>query len=281
MHTDIFISYCRKDTEVANIICEALDRAGITFFIDRQGIGGGQEFPAILADAICESKLFLYLASNNSYESKYTDSEITFAFNEKPRETILPYIIDNSELPRHLRLVFANIQWRKMNEHPIESVLIPDLRILLNKIDSDKNKKGQQSYNNDIKTDPTFQNNPEEVSYSIEQANNYYYSSRFEEAFSIYKRVAEQGNSEANYQIGIMYEKGEGVPKNPEEAVRWFRKAALQGNVSAQNSLGVRLALGKGVEKDINEAIEWITMAAKQGDSDAISNLELLARQSS
>ena len=150
---DIFISYSRKDTEVANIICKAFDKAGITYFIDCQGINGGQEFPAIQADAIYESKMFLYLASSNSYASKYTDSEITFAFNEKPRETILPYIIDNSELPRLLRLVFANIQWRKMNEHPIESVLIPVLKSLLNKIDSTTIKKGQQSSVNDNKID--------------------------------------------------------------------------------------------------------------------------------
>lgn len=278
MNPEIFISYCRKDTEVANKICDALDRANITYFIDRRGIGGGQEFPAILADAIFESKLFLYLASSNSYESKYTDSEITFAFNEKPRETILPYIIDNSELPRHLRLVFANIQWRKMNEHPIDSVLIPDLRSLLNKIDLAKIKKEQHSIIDDNITDPTTINIPE-VSNNIEQANDYYNSRRFEEAFSLYKRAAERGNAEAYNKIGIMYDKGEGVPKNPEESVRFFRKAALLGNVLAQNSLGVRLALGKGVIKDINEAIKWIQMAAEQGDSDAIANLELLRNQ--
>ena len=38
---DVFISYSRKDTEVADKICSALDRAGLSYFIDRQGIGGG------------------------------------------------------------------------------------------------------------------------------------------------------------------------------------------------------------------------------------------------
>ena len=59
---DVFISYSRKDTNVANRICKAFDDAGITYFIDRQGIGGAYEFPAVLAEAIMSSKIFLYLA---------------------------------------------------------------------------------------------------------------------------------------------------------------------------------------------------------------------------
>lgn len=49
---DVFISYSRKDTPVADRICRALDSAGISYFIDRQGIGGGREFPELLAQAI-------------------------------------------------------------------------------------------------------------------------------------------------------------------------------------------------------------------------------------
>lgn len=55
---DVFISYSRKDIEIADRICQALRNHGITFFIDRQGIGGGMEFPLVLAQAIRNSKLF-------------------------------------------------------------------------------------------------------------------------------------------------------------------------------------------------------------------------------
>jgi hypothetical protein len=109
---DVFISYSRKDTEVANKICAALQKNGITFFIDRQGIGGGMEFPTVLAQAIRASQLFLFLASKNSYQSKFTINEITFAFNKKNRNQILPYIIDRSALPEGLELAFAGINWR-------------------------------------------------------------------------------------------------------------------------------------------------------------------------
>lgn len=128
---DIFISYSRKDTVIADKICNALDEANISYFIDRQGISGGMEFPVILADAICDGELFLFLASKNSYNSKFTNNEITFAFNEKPTQSILPYIIDGSELPRHIRFVFAGINWRNIEEHPINTILISDIAKLL------------------------------------------------------------------------------------------------------------------------------------------------------
>jgi hypothetical protein len=66
MAHDVFISYSRKDTEVADRICEVFDKVGISYFIDRQGIGGGLEFPLVLAENIVSSKLFLFLASENS-----------------------------------------------------------------------------------------------------------------------------------------------------------------------------------------------------------------------
>lgn len=128
---DIFISYSRKDTAIADKICDVLDKYGITYFIDRQGIAGGMEFPMVLADAIVDCQLFLFLASNNSYASKFTNSEITFAFNEKSRQSILPYIIDGSELPRHFRFIFSGINWRNISQHPIDTVLIDDLCTLL------------------------------------------------------------------------------------------------------------------------------------------------------
>lgn len=66
MKYDVFISYSRKDTAVADRVCRAFDRAGISYFIDRQGIGGGFEFPRVLAENIVGARLFLLLASENA-----------------------------------------------------------------------------------------------------------------------------------------------------------------------------------------------------------------------
>lgn len=131
MKYDVFISYSRKDTPIADQICAAFDRAGISYFIDRQGIGGGFEFPVVLAEAILESQVILFLASENSYDSKFTNAELTFAFNEKPKNSILPYIIDGSTMPPALRFVFASINWRTIDNQPIEPVLVNDILGLL------------------------------------------------------------------------------------------------------------------------------------------------------
>ena len=137
MAYDVFISYSRKDTAIADKICKTFDSVGITYFIDRQGIGGGFEFPEVLANAILDSKIVLYLASENSYKSKFTNSELIFAFNEKPKNSILPYIIDGSNMPRGLRFVFSSINWRTKETHPIETVLLKDILLLLGKSEAE------------------------------------------------------------------------------------------------------------------------------------------------
>lgn len=134
MKYDVFISYSRKDTAIADQICAAFDKAKITYFIDRQGIGGGMEFPQLLAENILDSKIFLFLGSKNSYESKFTNNEILFAFNKKPHNSILPYLIDNSPLPVDYQFTFASINIRNIEEHPIETILIDDIYKLLGRI---------------------------------------------------------------------------------------------------------------------------------------------------
>ena len=130
---DVFISYSRIDSHIVERVCAAFDKVGITYFIDRQGIGGGLEFPEVLAYAILESRIFLFLASKNSYDSKFTNSEITFAFNKKDKNSIIPYIIDGSTMPIRLEFVFSAINWRNITEHPVESVLVNDILKLLGK----------------------------------------------------------------------------------------------------------------------------------------------------
>jgi len=131
MTCDVFISYSRKDTELADRICTAFDKAGISYFIDRQGIGGAAEFPDEIARAIKECRKMLFLASRNAYESKYTKREIFFAFNEKNDNDIIPYLIDDGRMPDSLRFVFSTTNIRNIREHPVETVLVNDILRLL------------------------------------------------------------------------------------------------------------------------------------------------------
>src|SRR2546422_535443 len=83
------------------------------------------------------------------------------------------------------------------------------------------------------------------------------------------KKEADSGDAVAQYDLGRMYAKGEGVPKDAAEAAEWFRKAATQGNALAQVKLGRMYYDGEGVPKDAAEAAEWWQKAAAQGDAPA------------
>jgi TPR repeat protein len=77
---------------------------------------------------------------------------------------------------------------------------------------------------------------------------------KFEKTF----KAAEQGDAEAQYNVGLMYHTGEGIPQNYTEAVKWYRKAAEQGHAKAQNNLGVMYLRGTGVPANAANAYMWI-----------------------
>ena len=60
-----------------------------------------------------------------------------------------------------------------------------------------------------------------------------------------WRPLAEQGNADAQFYLGVMYRDGQGVPQNDAEAVRWYRKAAEQGYAQAQYSLRWMYANGR------------------------------------
>lgn len=86
------------------------------------------------------------------------------------------------------------------------------------------------------------------------------------EKFQKTKELANQGNAEAEFDLGVMYDYGREVEKNEVEAVRWYRKAAEQGYPKAQSNLGFCYDTGRGVGQDTEEAIKWYRKAAKQKD---------------
>lgn len=88
-------------------------------------------------------------------------------------------------------------------------------------------------------------------------------------AFRLFKSLAEQGNTEAQANLGLMYEIGQGVNKNFAEAFQWYRSAAEKGNAWAQVNLGLAYANGRGTKKDDKEAAKWLRRAALQGSTRA------------
>jgi uncharacterized protein len=106
-----------------------------------------------------------------------------------------------------------------------------------------------------------------DVSKAMEQANAAYGRADYAEALRWARVAAEQGNADAQYNLGLMYANGQGVQENHAEAVRWFRLAADQGDAMAQYKVGLSYRNGWGLPKDYVEAARWNRLAADQGDA--------------
>ena len=97
----------------------------------------------------------------------------------------------------------------------------------------------------------------------------------YQTAFKLWLPLAEQGNVNAQFNLGVMYANGRGVKQDDFEAVKWFRKAEEQGDAKAQLGLGVMYANGRGVKQDDIEAVKWYRKAAEQGHAPAQALLGL------
>lgn len=95
-------------------------------------------------------------------------------------------------------------------------------------------------------------------------------------ALKYYGLAAANGHAEAQYNLGVMHQNGWGVPLNEEEGVKWYRLAAEQGVTGAQLALGRVYAMDFSEKYDPIEAYKWLSLASKFGDLDANSQLELL-----
>ena len=88
--------------------------------------------------------------------------------------------------------------------------------------------------------------------------------------------LAEAGDTEAQYNLGVMYDNGRGVLQDYKEAVKWYTLAAKQGLAEAQYNLGRCYSNGEGVPQDYKEAVKWYTLAAEQGYGSAQNSLGIM-----
>ena len=97
-------------------------------------------------------------------------------------------------------------------------------------------------------------------------------------ALEKWQTLAEAGNAEAQNNLGILYDNGQGVAQDYGKARAWWEKAATQGDAGAQYNLGVLYYNGEGVPRDISKAREWLEKAAAQGDESAKAALQKLGK---
>ena len=93
------------------------------------------------------------------------------------------------------------------------------------------------------------------------------------------KLLAKQGIAEAQYNLGLMYSKGEGVPSDDKEAVKWYQLAAEQGLAQSQTNLGLMFGKGQGVEQDYVEAHKWFNIAGVSGNEIGRRNTDIIEKK--
>lgn len=104
----------------------------------------------------------------------------------------------------------------------------------------------------------------------LQRAQTAYASGRFREALNQYELAAARGDATAMFQLGVMHERGEGVPANIAAAAIWYRRSAESGSVSAMKRLANMYLDGQGVEKDFSAAAKLYQRAGSAGDANSL-----------
>jgi len=99
---------------------------------------------------------------------------------------------------------------------------------------------------------------------------------KFKEAYAILKPIAEEGNSQAQYNLGVMYRDGYGVKENCELSKKWFLESAKQGDVNAQYNYARLHNAGAGKPYDLKVAAKWYKGAANKNHVGAMHNIGIM-----
>ena len=108
---------------------------------------------------------------------------------------------------------------------------------------------------------------------------NFYKNKDYTQAVEWYTKAANQGYASAQSNLGVCYEKGQGVTQSYEKAVEWYTKAAEQGSATAQYNLGLCYEFGAGVPQSFVKAAEWYTKSLKNGNHYVKEDLDRLKKK--
>jgi hypothetical protein len=108
---------------------------------------------------------------------------------------------------------------------------------------------------------------------SLEDGNAAFNAGRYGDALNAWSAAAGSGNAEADFDLGLLYDLGNGVPESAETAFRWYKRAAEAGLGTAAFNVAVMYDSGRGAPPDRTQAAVWYARAAALGDRRAAFNL--------
>jgi TPR repeat protein len=115
----------------------------------------------------------------------------------------------------------------------------------------------------------------------FQKGNVAYERGDYAAALKEWKPLAEQGHVDAQFNLGLFYMNGWGVPQDYKQALKWYRLAAEQGNANAQSNLGTMYANGAGVLQDNQMAHALYNIASANGFENAFKFRDEIAKNMS
>ena len=113
------------------------------------------------------------------------------------------------------------------------------------------------------------------------RAHKAYLRGDYDKALPEIQFLAQGGEARAQYDLGLMYDKGQGVPQSDSKAMQWYERAAEQGEPRAQYNLGLMHFNGQGVAPDLVKAYFWISLSASHGDRHALDARDYISEKMS
>jgi TPR repeat protein len=99
----------------------------------------------------------------------------------------------------------------------------------------------------------------------------------YETAISLWLPLAENGDTDAQNYLGIIYYLGLGTDKDYKKSLEWYERAAKGGHADAQRNYGDMINFGRGTTKNNHEAYKWYFAASQQGNEKAKRQIEVIA----
>jgi len=244
------------------------------------GEGGVAEI-RISVDILTYNKYVLASVKSYSRVSKFKNDGVFASELASPLECIKPALIEAME-----KLILEIGKIDKLSEYKILTLIrknSPDK--LLEKADFDGLNyivTKTNSYNADIVNwyEIAANNGIGKAQYELGKIyeNGNGTKRDYGRSFELYQKAASSGNKDAQLALGDMYFEGKGVTKNHNEAAIWYTKSADQGNISLH--LGDIYMYGSSIKQDDIEAAKWYRKMALQGNIEAKSKVEQLERSS-
>lgn len=213
---DVFISYRRCNKDLVAPVEDELNRRGISYFIDRDGIDYGMEYSEVISKAIDSCRAMLFFWTPEAKDSRDMLRELKMALDCD--KTVIPYKIGKFKAKEHgsLHYFFSTICYYEVNRQSHSTIV--------------------------------------EVVDKIQKVLSNFQTDSDESKIERYRQAAIQGDANAQTLLGWCYALGNGVPQDYSEAVKWWKKAADQGHHVAQTLLSLCYTNGNGVPKDLAKA---------------------------